>query len=254
MDGEVIVIPQRPGCIAIGLTGEICKMDESYVVKHPKAVPGHPAYNDLRLEFMATERQIYERLGPHEGIIPYLGPLDDSGAIKLAYAKQGDLEAYISAQDTPSIAVRIAWIQSLMVAFYHIYSNRVLHQDVKLDNVLVDDNSLKIADFANGAIFPLDADMEKIYAEDPLSKADLLGIGYEVPKTEGLIYQELIDRCWKNEYHSIKPLYEDFQRLEREKTTPKENDEKPRVDFMLWFCLVPSLLFISGHYLSASFH
>ncbi|KAK2816745.1 hypothetical protein FQN49_008027 [Arthroderma sp. PD_2] len=274
-----IIIPQRPGCIAIGLTGEVCKMDESYVVKHPKVIPGETTYNDLQLESMVTERQIYERLGPHKGILPYYGPWDDSGAIKLAYAKEGDLEAYISAHHMPPKAVRLAWIKSLLTAFYHIYSKRVLHQDTKLNNILVDDGSLKVADFANGAIFPPDADMEKIYAEDPLSKADILAIGCiiysiatwtvynydfyeenrfprpdEVPGTEGLMYREIIDRCWRDGYSSIRPLYEHFQQLEREKPMLEKEYGKPRVDFMLWFCVVPSLLFISGHYLCLGLH
>nr|KMM66523.1 hypothetical protein CPAG_02861 [Coccidioides posadasii RMSCC 3488] len=69
------------------------------------------------------------------------------------------------------------WIQSLVAALYRIYSCKVLHQDVKLNNILVDNDLLKIADFANGAIFPPNTDMETIYTQDPLSQVDLLGIG-----------------------------------------------------------------------------
>lgn len=282
MSEDFIVTFQRPGCIAIGLTGEICKLDESYVVKHPKTYPGEPTYNDMRLELITTERQIYERLGPHEGILPYYGLWDDSGAIKLAYAKHGDLEAYIKKHDIPSDAVRTSWIRSLMASFYHVYSCKVLHQDAKLNNILVFDDenggkALKIADFANDAIFPLDTDMEKIYAEDPLSKGDIVAIGCiiysiatwkvynydfyeekrgprpdEAPATEGLFYREIIDKCWRNQYHSIRFLYEDFQRLDNERKKLK-GEGSPRVDFMLWFCTVPSLLFVSGRYLCLGF-
>ncbi|PGH16903.1 CAMK/CAMKL protein kinase [Polytolypa hystricis UAMH7299] len=253
---KVCISFQRPGCIAIGQTGEICKINNSYIVKYPKSFPGETAYNELRLTFITVERHIYERLGPHEGILPYHGLYDDSGAIKLAYARQGDLETYIPAHRMPSESFRAAWIRSLVNAFCHIYSCKVLHQDVKLDNILIDNNSsLKIADFANGAIFPLDADMETICAEDPLSRVDILGIGCvmysiatwtvysydyfekecwprpeEVPTTDGVMYGKIIDKCWRNEYSTIQSLYEDFQRLDNEQSASKQ---LPRVDFVL---------------------
>lgn len=280
----VICTPMRPGCIAIGMTGEICKIDDSYVVKHPKTYPGDPTYDELRLHFMAIERQIYERLGSHKDILSYHGLWDDSGAIKLAYAKHGNLEEYISKHDMPSDAVRAKWVESLMTAFYYVYSCKVLHQDAKLNNVFVDDDEneeggkvLKLADFGCGAIFPLDTDMEKVYAEDPLAKCDIVAIGCmiyaistwkfydydfyteqrgpgpdEAPATEGLFYRDVIDKCWRNEYHSIRDLYEDFQRLNAKRMKLKAVGS-PRADFMLWFCAVPSLLLISGRYLSFNF-
>lgn len=69
------------------------------------------------------------------------------------------------------------WIRLLVETFYHIYSRKVLHQDVKLNNILINNNIPKVIDFANGAIFPIEADMELICAHDPLSRIDLLGIG-----------------------------------------------------------------------------
>ncbi|EFW13472.1 conserved hypothetical protein [Coccidioides posadasii str. Silveira] len=101
MSDTLLITPQRPGCIAIGQAGEICKIDESYIVKYPKTFPGNSAYNNLRLHFMAVERQIYERLGPHEDSCLSWAPRR-FWSNKLAYARQGDLEAYIPAHDVPS--------------------------------------------------------------------------------------------------------------------------------------------------------
>lgn len=92
---DVIYVVQRPGCIAIGQSGEICKINDSMIVKYPKSFPGETPYNELRQQFLDVERQTYERLGPHNGILQYLGVLDETGAIQLAYAKQGDLLTYI---------------------------------------------------------------------------------------------------------------------------------------------------------------
>ena len=73
------------------------------MVKHPNFFPGHPAYNERYRDLITLERNIYERLGNYKGIIKYLGIADmKTGAIKLAYAKQGDLSTYILNYDMPS--------------------------------------------------------------------------------------------------------------------------------------------------------
>ncbi|MCJ1254570.1 hypothetical protein MMC24_002385 [Lignoscripta atroalba] len=188
---------------------------------------------------ISKESIIYERLGQHEGIIPYFGIYDEStGAIKLAYAKQGDLSTYIPRISKPAQADRAAWIRLLAETFFHLYSCKVLHQDVKPDNVLVHNGSLKISDFANSELFPLDADMEEICANDPLSRVDLLGLGCvfysvaawkvfsydyfekdrwpkpeELPSIDGILCENIIKKCWDEKYSSIKPLYEDVVAL-----------------------------------------
>lgn len=183
-----------------------------------------------------NERLIYERLGKHEGIIPYLGVHNQStGAIKLAYAKQGDLECYIQSHDEPPEKIRATWIQSLVETFWYIYSQKILHQDVKPNNILVEKGSLKVIDFANAAMYALDADMEEICAKDPLSRVDILGLGciiYSIaawrvfyydyfehdcwpepgtlPTTSNLLFADIINGCWRDSYGTMKSLYEDF--------------------------------------------
>ncbi|KKZ67921.1 hypothetical protein EMCG_06451 [[Emmonsia] crescens] len=233
----------RPGILELGYTGVICKTDcGSYIIKYPKEVPGADDYNQMHLDQLILERQIYERLGSHEGIIPYHGSYNTEGAIKLAYAKEGNLERYILAHEmqSPSQSLRVNWIRMLINTFHHLYTHKVLHQDVKLNNIFVHQNSVRLADFANGAIFPQDADMKTICTQDSLSRVDLLGIGCimysiatwsvynyeyfennrwpssdEVPATDGVIYQEIIDKCWRNEYNNIQELYEDFYQLDK---------------------------------------
>jgi serine/threonine protein kinase len=231
-----IIFKQRPGCIAIGWSGEICRIDDSSVVKHPKFFPGHPTYNEQYRDLITLERIIYERLGDHKGIIEYLGIADmKTGAVRLAYAKQGDLSTYIQSHDMPSQSFRDRWIQLLMETFYHIYCCKVLHQDIKLNNILVDNDCLKVIDFANGALLPLDADMEATCADDPLSRVDLLCLGCviysiatwqafiydyfekdrwpmpeELPPTSDIPCGDIIKKCWEDKYSTIASLYEDI--------------------------------------------
>ncbi|KAL1974710.1 hypothetical protein VTN31DRAFT_4914 [Thermomyces dupontii] len=243
-DGQkIVLVKPPPQCLSVGFSGFICKADEDTVVKHPKYIPGKDSYNRMFRDMIDNERHIYERLGSHQGIISYLGIHDEStGAIRLAYAKQGDLERYIQANAKPSEAIRGAWIQSLVETFWYIYSRKVLHQDVKPNNILVQNDSLKVADFANAEMYALDADMEVICERDPLSRVDILGLGciiYSIaawqvfyydyfenniwpepaglPPTSGLLFGDIIDKCWRDSYRTMKPLYEDFRKVHEER-------------------------------------
>lgn len=232
-------LKQPPKCLSIGFSGIICEADEDTVVKHPKVIPNNDPYNQMFRDMIINERLIYERLGSHKGIISYLGVHDQStGAIKLAYAKQGDLDLYIQSNDEPSEAFRATWIQSLVETFWYIYSRKILHQYVKPNNILVENGSLKVVDFANAAMHDLDADMEEICAKDPLSRVDILGLGCiiysiaawrvfyydyfehdrwpepeDLPATSDLLCEDIINRCWKDSYGTMKSLYEDVNVL-----------------------------------------
>ncbi|RDH38148.1 hypothetical protein BDQ94DRAFT_156844 [Aspergillus welwitschiae] len=175
---KIVHLKQPPNCIAMGYSGYICKADQNTIIKHPRYLPDNEPYNQIYRDMISTERQIYECLGSHKGIIPYLGVHDHStGAIKLACAQQGDLENYIQNHDKPSEAIRASWIETIVETFWYIYSRKVLHQDVKPNNILVHDESPKVADFGNAEIFALYANMEAIYMKDPFSRVDILGIG-----------------------------------------------------------------------------
>nr|KMM63874.1 hypothetical protein CPAG_00227 [Coccidioides posadasii RMSCC 3488] len=143
-----VVAVYQPGLLEVGWTGVICMTNNSYIVKYPKASSGHNTYNKIHLEQMVTERQIYECLSPHEGIIPYDKPYDDEGVIRLTYTNQCDLEKYIPAHNMPSQSFCAAWVRSLINTFYHIYTHKALHQDVKLNNIFIYHNCVKITDFA----------------------------------------------------------------------------------------------------------
>lgn len=56
--------------ISVGYTGIIRRLNESCVVKCPKDYL-EDVYREMNLEMLDMERQIYERLGSHEGILPY---------------------------------------------------------------------------------------------------------------------------------------------------------------------------------------
>ncbi|GJP93640.1 N-Acetylglucosaminyltransferase-IV (GnT-IV) conserved region family protein [Aspergillus niger] len=176
---KIVHLKQPPSCIAIGYSGYICNADQNTIIRHPRYHPDNEPYNQMYRDMISTERQIYERLGSHKGIIPYLGVHDHStGAIKLAYTQQGDLENYIRNDDKPSEVIRALWIETIVETFWYIHSRKILHQDVKPNNIPVHNESPKVADFGNAEIFALDANMKAIYMKDLFSRVDILGIGY----------------------------------------------------------------------------
>ncbi|KAI2830547.1 hypothetical protein CBS147321_10521 [Aspergillus niger] len=233
---KIVHLKQPPSCIAIGYSGYICKADQNTIIKHPRYHPDNEPYNQMYRDMISTERQIYERLGSHKGIIPYLGVHDHStSAIKLAYAQQGHLESYIHYHDMPSESIRASWIETIVETFWYIYSRNILHQDVKPNKILVHDDSPKVSDFGNPEIFALDANMEAIYMKDSFSRVDILGIGCiiysiaawrtfwydyfeqdrwpeskDLPVISGLLYEDIVRKCWSDCYENMQSLYEDF--------------------------------------------
>ncbi|GAT25135.1 hypothetical protein RIB2604_01900870 [Aspergillus luchuensis] len=203
----------------MGYSGYICKADEDTIIKHPRYLPDNEPYNEVYRDMISTEKQTYERLGNHKGIIPFLGVHDH----------------YIQNHDKPSEAIRASWIQSIVETFWHIYPCKVLHQDVKPNNILVHNDSPKVADFGNAEIYALYADMEAIYMEEPFPRVYILGIGCiiysiaawrafwydyfeqdrwpeseDLPVTTGLLCEDIIRKCWSNSYENMQSLYEDF--------------------------------------------
>jgi hypothetical protein len=97
------------GAVGFGMTGLILKIDEARVIKVAKVYPldnyvgdsheNMEYVNNINIETLKHERSIYERLGPHRGIITCFKASDYR--IELAYAKQGDLERYIENNPEP---------------------------------------------------------------------------------------------------------------------------------------------------------
>jgi hypothetical protein len=97
------VVPPAGRYIASGFAADIYQTDEHYAIKRPKFFPGYDAENQSFHGLVDNERKVYERLGSHEGIIKYFGISDKlTGAIKLAYANNGDLSDYITTYSKPS--------------------------------------------------------------------------------------------------------------------------------------------------------
>ncbi|KAF1962102.1 hypothetical protein CC80DRAFT_400151, partial [Byssothecium circinans] len=177
--------------------------------------------------------EAYERLGSHDGIIQCFKALDES--IELAFANQGDLSAYMQTNSLPSRELRAKWIRSLVDTFSYVHARRVLVQDIALRNVLVHDSSLKLADFGQALLLPLDTDMERFCENDTNSQIEILELGCllysiavwqelkydyfdtkrwpeagELPETDDILFASIVKKCWNGEYASMEELQKDM--------------------------------------------
>jgi serine/threonine protein kinase len=231
---NVYVVPSAGRYIASGFAADVYQTDEYHIIKRPKSFPGDDAGNRFFRDLVENESKAYERVGVHDGIIKYFGISDEStGAIKLAYANDGDLADYIKTTPKPPPARRAATIRLLSAAWLHIYSRNVSIQDIKTENILVQDGVPKISDFTEAILYPLDANMDKICPKDNL-RVDLVGIGCvmysiaawevfdydyfaeqrwpgpeDVKPTDHIMCGEIIKNCWYGKYCSMNVFHDD---------------------------------------------
>jgi serine/threonine protein kinase len=166
------------GVIGIGMTGLVLKLDEKWAVKVAKvysldqytgtARSNTEYINEINKEALKNERNIYERLGSHKGIIPCFKASDHG--IELEFADQGDLESYIETAPEPPESLKTRWILSITEALTHVHSRRVFVDEIALRNILVCDGQVKLADFGQSILLPLTADVDTICENDLTAK------------------------------------------------------------------------------------
>lgn len=193
--------PQIGQLAGNGTFGYVWRIADDRVRKEPKiwpeTDPDTACVNMTRRFEIQNEISNYERLGKHDGIIECLDLQKES--IELAFANQGDLSSYIKSQPVPTEAFRVKWIQSLVDSFSYVHSRRVVVQDIALRNVLVHNGSLKLCDFGQSTLLPMDTDMANFCANDTTPKIEILQLGcmlYSIAVWQELKYDYYDTQCW----------------------------------------------------------
>ncbi|KAI9777431.1 MAG: hypothetical protein M1816_004721 [Peltula sp. TS41687] len=226
------------GVVGLGLASRILYLNEHCVVKVPKTYavndfPGRDSdyvecINGANRESLQRERSIYERLGHHKGIITCFKASDFG--IELAFAEQGNLEAYIKNNLEPHASLKTEWILSLIETLSFIHSRRVFVDEIALRNILVTNRQLKFSDFGQSYLLPLTADVDTICENDLTAKIEILHLGWviysiaiwsvhkyyyfeqedpqwpnpqELPETDHLFWGTIIQNCWNGDYESV---------------------------------------------------
>ncbi len=223
-------------------TNSIVLLDGSHAIKIPKvrdltSMPeehreNQEYVNDVNRGMLESEKAVYLRVGRCDGIAECINISEDG--IRLALYKRGDLEAYIESEAAVDRSRKAGWILSIIKTILHFHSSKVLVDDMALRNILVaDDLSLKMIDFGQCPLLPLDADLNAASDNGLTAQADIFHLGcviysivawqrYEcnlfmrgwvrpllrdLPNVDRLFCGDVIRKCWSAEYSSMEQLY-----------------------------------------------
>lgn len=195
----------------------------------------------VNLYSVRHEQDIYRRLQSDKddrsrGIVSCIKISAES--TQLAYMANGDLRAYLE-KCRPSHELQLAWFREMARTLCYIHDKRVLVADIATRNFLLDtDLSVKICDFSEASLLPLESNMETVDDNGYTTQIDvgLLGtVMYEVmtgtkceidlfkhnsptdgraywperkslPSTEGLWLDWIVEGCWDGKFRSAHSL------------------------------------------------
>ncbi|KAE8356533.1 hypothetical protein BDV28DRAFT_126807 [Aspergillus coremiiformis] len=233
--------------IATGMTGIVFQMGEDRVVKKAKQYqPGRledrddmEYVNEINQQILENEIQIFERLGSYKGVISCFRT--SQYGIELALA-QGNLESYLETYPEREDSLKITWMSSLIETFSYVHSRKVFVDDIALRNILILDEQLKLADFGQSILLPLDIDITSANENDLNVQIEILHLGWilysitswqvhkyyffspenpdlcwpepdSFPNVDDVLYGKIIKKCWRGEYASMDHLKDEAHRF-----------------------------------------
>ena len=158
---EPIVGIGRTGLV-LRYHGNVVKIVQAY--RNPCASSEEKEIEDIFIEqndaFLENEKDVYRRLGDHEGIVNII-TISDQG-IEMAYMENGSLFHYLQAQE-PRIHLAVSWILKLAETVSYVHSRSVVIGDLTSRNVLLDkEMSVQLCDFSDAGVMPPCIDMSKV--------------------------------------------------------------------------------------------
>jgi serine/threonine protein kinase len=163
LDGK----PLGGAILGVGRTGLVILRGKRSVLKIPAAYINPSASTDQALmdeilaeqncSFIENEKQVYTRLGHYDGIVNWI-TLSDEG-IEMDHMRKGSLSRYLQLE-VPSRRLIAQWIPALARTVNYAHSRYVILGDIASRNALLgDDMSIKLCDFTDSALMPLNCDM-----------------------------------------------------------------------------------------------
>lgn len=119
----------------------IGRLNDTMVLKYASDF-NDPGY----LMSIKVENRILQLLGPHPRIIESKGLAEDGLILK--YYPNGTLRNYIKNHSYETLERRLEWCKQLVDTLSFVHSKRVIHCDICLHNILLDENfDIILADF-----------------------------------------------------------------------------------------------------------
>ncbi|CAD8155000.1 unnamed protein product [Paramecium octaurelia] len=145
IDETIIKQYKKQRLLGVGAYGKaylVTSDDENQIKYVMKVLPQSPSAKQ--------EALILQNLR-HENIIQYVETFIDSKnrlCIIMEYANNGTLGQYIKSRQQPLPETQIVdWFTQLCLAIQCVHSQRIIHRDIKAENVFLQDDKLKLGDF-----------------------------------------------------------------------------------------------------------
>jgi serine/threonine protein kinase len=247
---EYGTIESKGEFISGGVTGLVERLPDGNIVKSPWS--GSRAA-DCRRD-MATEFQVYKKLGPHPRLVKIINWDPENCELTMEYMPNGALKEYLyEHKDTICTKQRLQWAREAAEGLQQLHLANVIHCDVEPKNFLLDSSlSLKIADFSGSSLDGSQATActgtrflqpDFNWRSPPTVQQDLYSLGstiynimtgqphfQELPSDEveqlyeantfpaltDVLCGEIIQRCWCKEVASAQEIYNLIELIEIE--------------------------------------
>ncbi|KAF8501340.1 kinase-like domain-containing protein [Hysterangium stoloniferum] len=101
---------------------------------------------------LGLEAGIYEKLGPHPGIIGYFGRSEDGGLI-LEYARYQSILHFWRDYELTPVHIHLRWCIQIAEGLNHVHSHGVVHGNLAPTNILITSElDAKLCDFGGSAV------------------------------------------------------------------------------------------------------
>lgn len=134
-----------------GSFGEVWLAEEKTAISSHKAALKLPNEEDVDLEAIRQEADVWETVKGHPNILPIIKADIYEGQIYIAseYAPDGSLSQWLKSHGgkAPSLDVAVQMIKGILSGLEHLHSKGVIHRDLKPANILLQADTPRIADF-----------------------------------------------------------------------------------------------------------
>lgn len=182
--------------IAMGIDGYIIHQPATLtVMKVPKlkgtfnpsdgsTKPDHD--NNMYTNDLSCEKEAYRRL---QGVCGIANCLDiNTNGLVFEFYANGDLEDYIKHNPPAPLKQKMSWILQILDAFIACHKRKILVFDIALRNLMLDDDmNIRLIDFANSSLLPLDEDIKLVDEDGYTAEIDNLHVAnviYSVSRWE----------------------------------------------------------------------